>query len=64
MTMGAPTARKYVDPMTKRNVNVSLWLNGYEDEALSLVAKRRGMNKSDTIRTLVLEAAAQVKKGK
>ena len=51
--MGSPSARRYSDPMTKRNVNVSLWLNGYEDEALSLVAKRRGMNKSETIRALI-----------
>ena len=62
--MGTPTARKFVvDPMTKRSINVSLWLNGYEDEALSLVAKRRDMNKSEAIRTLILEAAALLKKG-
>jgi|HubBroStandDraft_5_1064220.scaffolds.fasta_scaffold1610466_2 hypothetical protein len=47
--MGTPSARRYGDPLTKRSVNVSLWLNATEDEALALVAKRRGMNKSEAI---------------
>jgi macrodomain Ter protein organizer (MatP/YcbG family) len=65
--MGAPKGagtRHYVDPMTKRSINRSVYLNGIEDEALSLVARRRSMNVSDTIRALILEAAAQLKKGK
>lgn len=65
--MGAPRgagARRYDDPMTKRSINRSVYLNGLEDEALSLVARRRGLNVSDTIRALIVEAGEQLKKEK
>jgi hypothetical protein len=58
--MGAPKGagtRHYVDPMTKRSINVSLYLNGIEDEALTRVAKRRNCaSKAECLRALILEA--------
>jgi hypothetical protein len=56
-----PDARRCVDPLEKRNVNVSLWLNSLENDAIVAVANRRGMNKSEAIRALILEAGEQLK---
>ena len=56
-TPRGPNVRQYADPMTKRTVNVSLFLSPIEDEALVRVAKqRRTMSKAETIRALILEA--------